>query len=136
MTRFQPYSVLTSPEKAPHAAGDALPSQYPMLTCAEVVVPQQLLSLPHDADLESFPDGAEQIYWTELSTRGMCPGAAGIRLQASVLQVTTAPGTGQPDTYVRCIGQRSARAATIRQRSWGALAGTALKDRGELSGRS
>jgi len=69
-------------------------------------VPQQIISLARDADLESFPNGAPQIYWTDPSTWGMCAGAAGVRVQATVLQLTVSP-TSTADTYMGLLGQWS-----------------------------
>jgi len=79
----------------------------------EVAVSQSIITLAKDADLESLPNGSPQIYWTDRSTWGMCAGVAGVRLQATILQVTTAPVSGDPDTYLRVIGQWSSDS-----RSW------------------
>lgn len=69
-------------------------------------MPQQIISLARDADLESLPNGAPQIYWTDPSTWGMCAGAAGVRMQGTILQVTISP-EGGADTYIGLIGQWS-----------------------------
>ncbi len=80
---------------------------------------QTIITLAKDADLESLPNGAPQIYWTNPSTWGLCAGAAGVRLQATILQVTSAPVTGTPDTSLRIIGQWSPDG-----RSWTDLLGS------------
>ncbi len=76
-------------------------------------MPQSIITLAKDADLESLPNGAPQIYWTEPFTWGMCAGAAGVRVQGTILQLTVAPDTGLADTYIGLIGQWS-----NDQRSW------------------
>lgn len=48
----------------------------------------QTITLARDSDLETLPDGGAQIYWSNQATWGMCAGAAGVRLQATVLAVT------------------------------------------------
>ena len=61
---------------------------------------QQIITLARDADLETLPNGGEQIFWSDSATWGLSAGAAGVRMQVVILSATA-------DTYLTLIGQSS-----------------------------